>query len=297
MTPISIVVGYDLSRESDLAIDWATEHARRVGGRLSVLHIRTPMPGQVFSPDGAFGWQLWTTVSDDDPAPALPGVERAKAVLGEDAVSVEVSTGSAPGRLVEASQTADLVVVGSHGHGVLMTTLVGSTAYAVAAHAQCPVAVIRAPRDAAAAAFPGPDRPVVVGLEQTEDLTPILDAATPFAVRREAALRLVRVTPAPPVAGYAPLGEVTTQVDMDVVEADRELLRRATEQIRAKHPDMQVETSHEEGGVAQVLAAHARTAGLVVVGSRGLGGFAGLLLGSVSRALIHHAECPVLIVH
>ena len=139
MTPISSGVGYDLSRESDLAIDLATEHARRVGGRLSVLHIRTPMPGQVFSPDGAFGWQLWTTVSDDDPAPALPGVERAKAVLGEDAVSVEVSTGSAPGRLVEGSQTADLVVVGSHGHGVLMTTLVGSTAYAVAAHAQCPV--------------------------------------------------------------------------------------------------------------------------------------------------------------
>lgn len=295
MSTPSIVVGYDVSRESDLAIDWAIDHAQRVEGHLLVLHVGPSRPGQGVSPDGVFGWQADSAL--DESMVTLPGVGRAKAALGEDAVAVEFSTGSAPGRLVEASQTADLIVVGSHGHGYLLSGLIGSTAYAVIAHAHCPVAVIRAPRDAEAAARPGPDRAVVVGVEESDQHAAILDAATAFALRCKAPLKLVRVTPAPAVAEYPPLGEVTTQVGVDVLRAERDLLQRTADEVRARYPDLPIETSHAEGAVGRILADYARDAGLVVVGSRGRGGFAGLLLGSVSRSLIHHAECPVLVVH
>ena len=74
------------------------------------------------------------------------------------------------------------------------------------------------------------------------------------------------------------------------------LLRDAVERVRQDHPAATVETAVVEGPPARVLVDLSADADLLVVGSRGLGGFSGLLLGSVSQQCVHHARCPVTVV-
>ncbi|HEX2706288.1 MAG TPA: universal stress protein, partial [Candidatus Lustribacter sp.] len=88
--------------------------------------------------------------------------------------------------------------------------------------------------------------------------------------------------------------------DPKIVEAHRIACREAVDEaralVRAEHPELSVTTLISEGDPAQTLAEAGREAGLVVVGSRGRGGFSGLLLGSVSHRVIHTATCPVAVV-
>lgn len=75
-----------------------------------------------------------------------------------------------------------------------------------------------------------------------------------------------------------------------------QMLREAVERVRSDHPAVNVETAVIEGPPAQVLVDMSADADLLVVGSRGHGGFSGLLLGSVSQQCVHHASCPVTVV-
>jgi nucleotide-binding universal stress UspA family protein len=74
------------------------------------------------------------------------------------------------------------------------------------------------------------------------------------------------------------------------------VLREAVERVRSDHPSVEVETTVVEGSPARVLVEMSADADLLVIGSRGLGGFSGLLLGSVSQQCVHHAHCPVTVV-
>jgi nucleotide-binding universal stress UspA family protein len=74
------------------------------------------------------------------------------------------------------------------------------------------------------------------------------------------------------------------------------VLQEAVERVRSDHPSVEVETTVVEGQPARVLVDMSADADLLVVGSRGLGGFSGLLLGSVSQQCVHHAHCPVTVV-
>lgn len=295
MTTADIVVGYDRSDESELALGWAIEQAKAAGAKLQILSVRSPMVSPGFVPAGNFGWDVWQ--QPDTTTTELPGIERAKQALGEDAVTAELSVGSPAGRLVDASQTASLVVLGSRGHGYLVSGLVGSTAYAVAAHSHCPVAVIRGPQDATDAVRPDADHPVVVGVDDSEHSDRIVDAAAEFAKRGGASLLLVRVTPVPPVTEYAFLVGGANGVDPDEAAHDQAALSETAAAVQERHPGLRVEAVNESGVPGHALASHADSAGLIVVGSRGRGGFAGLLLGSVSRTVIHQSPCPVLVVH
>lgn len=295
MTSTDIVVGYDAGHESDLALDWAIAQAKQGDGALKILHVGTPAVSPGFAIGGTIGWETWDPPQDRPVE--LPGVDRAKAELGDDRVSVDLSIGSPAGRLVDASKDAALVVVGSRGRGYFLSGLLGSTAYAVAAHASCPVAVVRAPDDAERAPRPGPDKPVVVGVDEAEGHRAVLDAAVSAALEARATLVLVRVSPAPPVTEYAFMVGSTTQIDDDIVKADEEMLRRVADELIERNPGLKTKVVHEVGVPGHALAAYGDEAGLIVVGSRGRGGFAGLLLGSTSRTAIHLAGCPVLVLH
>jgi nucleotide-binding universal stress UspA family protein len=128
------------------------------------------------------------------------------------------------------------------------------------------------------------------------DGSPEADAALLFALE-EAQLRRADVEV---VLAYSPLpylaGDVALRhAEATEIEAD-ELLRKAVEPAAANFPGVTVTTRAVLGAAAENLIAAAEGADLLVVGSRGRGGFSGLLLGSVSQQCVHHAPCPVVVV-
>ena len=139
--PRRIVVGYAGTEGSDPALDWAIETARRESRPLTVLHCydlaHVPVLG-ANAPDGQGA--LLAQVADEIVAAAT---ERATTVLGESQVTGKSVLGSAAGELVTESESAHLVVTGSHGRGRLLGGLLASTSYAVTAHAKCPAVVVR----------------------------------------------------------------------------------------------------------------------------------------------------------
>lgn len=192
--------------------------------------------------------------------------------------------------LVEESRRAELVVVGSRGVGGFAGLLLGSVSNQVAQHGHCPVLVVRP------AEQPIPVRgPVLVGVDGSESAGYAVRLAANEAVRRDADLVLVHVrTPERGAVAPDAAAEATAAGQAESVE----LLAGAAARIRADHPVLSVvERPVVAASPEQALIEASGEAALVVVGSRGRGGFAGLLLGSVSQALVQHAHCPVLVAH
>ncbi|MEV2241585.1 universal stress protein [Micromonospora sp. NPDC049891] len=191
-------------------------------------------------------------------------------------VEVRQVAGGPGATLVEESRRAELVVVGSRGLGGFAGLLLGSVGTQVAAHGHCPVLVIRPPDR------PIPtEGPVLVGVDGSESAELAVGYGAEEAVRRGGTLVLVHIADEGTDDGEAAA-----------------LLATAGAAARGSHPGLTV----EERVIAapkpdQALIEATGDAALVVAGSRGRGGFAGLLLGSVSQALVHHARCPVLIAH
>ncbi|MEN3584225.1 universal stress protein [Streptomyces sp. ZYX-F-203] len=212
---------------------------------------------------------------------AAPGVRVERSVV----------TGGATEALESETRSAALAVVGGRGLNGFSELLLGSTAVHLAAHGHCPLVVVRG--------RPDPSGPVVLAV----DGSPAGQAAVEFAFA-EAALRK-----APLVAlhvwntwnerAYAgpgdPLAAVVADIDR-IREAEGDLLEEALTQARAAHPEVEVETRLVQARVRNTLIETSREARLMVAGTRGRGGFTGLLLGSVSQALLHHAHCPVAVV-
>lgn len=199
----------------------------------------------------------------------------------------ELVTGHAVAVLREASERALVVVIGDRGLSRVEGLLAGSVSVALAAHADCPVVVVREQE------VSGPDdRPVVVGV----DGSPGGEAAVAFAYEA-ASFRHVGLVAvhtwwdliADPV--LAPL------LDMAAIDEDeRVVLAERLAGWAEKYPDVAVERVVTRGRPAHVLLGQAARAQLVVVGSRGRGELAGLVLGSVGNTLMHRSPCPVAVV-
>jgi nucleotide-binding universal stress UspA family protein len=136
---------------------------------------------------------------------------------------------------------------------------------------------------------------VVVGVDGSEGSVEALRFALEEARIRGADLKAVNAWHIPPAvygAGWAP-----ASVDLDEYRKLAEsALEKSLEDAGAAGSGVTVTSVLQEGQPADVLCAEAETADLLVVGSRGLGGFRGLLLGSVSQQCAHHARCPVVVV-
>lgn len=262
-----IVVGVDGSASSLDATRWAAHRATAAGAPLLLVH--------------GFLWPMMNVPLGPAPgAPAHAGLrQQAEQLLAEatthareEAADVPVSTdlpgATAAAALVAASEHADLVVLGSRGLGGFTGLLVGSTGVQVAAHARCPVVVVRRP--------PVPDGPVVVGVDGSPLSLQALAFAATEADLAGAPLHVIHVTGSP--------------------QQEPQVLDSAVAAVGAEHPGLAVHTQVTAGSPAAVLVDASQSARLVVVGSRGRGGFTGLLLGSTSHALLHHAHCPVAVV-
>jgi nucleotide-binding universal stress UspA family protein len=186
--------------------------------------------------------------------------------------------GGGAATLVSESEHARLLVVGSRGHGGFAGLLLGSVSSQVVAHAHCPVLVVRPPEPQEAAA----DAPVVVGVDGS--------AGSALAVAHAATEADQRGRPLLVVSAGNPPDEGKVR------EADRHVEEGVTS-ARQAYPELPVTGRFwPSDDPATGLIEASEQAALVVVGSRGRGGFTGLLLGSVSQALVHHAHCPVLVI-
>ncbi|ADJ47240.1 universal stress protein [Amycolatopsis mediterranei S699] len=286
-----VVAGIDGSSSAVQAAVWAGAEAGRRGRPLRLVQVYA-LP-QVKAPV-AFG-------THEQVRAGL--AERAEGRLAEarDAVLAEypgldVTTAarewSPVTALVQESQHAELLVLGSHGLGGFTGLLVGSTVAAVAAHAHCPIAVVRGrtPHDA-----PPDAGPVLVGADGSADS----EAALAFACE-EARLRGTRLVAVHTWSDILADGMLRAHpLQQDPAEIAVVERVKPAEQVvgwQRKYPDLTIELEVTRGRPVRTLLERGETAQLIVVGCRGRGGFTGMLLGSTSQALIAHSPCPVAVV-
>ncbi|KIE23332.1 universal stress protein UspA [Streptomyces sp. MUSC 125] len=284
-----VVVGADGSSASLEAVAVAADEARLRGCGLKVVHafvwpaLDVPLaPSQLGPAEGELR---------DLAAQLVAGAaEHARSVAPDVEVGTAVVTGGPLTVLEAQSRSAPLVVVGSRGLGGFAGLLLGSTAVHLATHGRCPVMVVRS--------RPAATGPVLLGV----DGSPVAEAAVGFAFA-EAALRGTGIValhawtpwnvqvppPQDPSEPYA-------REPGTLAAGERRLLAEVVAGQRERFPDVPVEHAVVRGGAREALIEASANAGLLVVGARGRGGFTGLLLGSVSQAVLHHAHCPVAVV-
>jgi nucleotide-binding universal stress UspA family protein len=191
--------------------------------------------------------------------------------------------------LIELSRDARMLVLGHTGRGGFAGMLVGSTASAVASHAHCPVAVIR---DTTSMPATGP---VVVGLDGSPTSELAIAAAFDEASFRNVPLIAVHAwsdLTYDDVNGTARFPFAWKSLEDDELR----LLGQRLAGWQEKYPDVEVRRELVRDRPRHALLGWSAQAQLVVVGSRGRGGFRGMLLGSTSQALVRHARCSVLVV-
>jgi nucleotide-binding universal stress UspA family protein len=283
MTTNPIVVGYDGSETAAKAVDWAMAEADRTHTPV-VLAYAFEWPivpamitaGSTNWPDAIARQEAETMVQTaaKAAAEAHPGVTVAGTLLD----------GPAAITLWEQSRHAALVVLGNRGLGGFADLLAGSTSVAVTAHAHCPVVVVRGEDRRA-------DAPVLVGVDGSAGSLLALRYAFEQAADRRVPLRVIRSWAAPAARRSTPDFDLE-----DITASERAMLKAVLSGWREKYPDVAVTTDVVADNASSALIEASRDARLVVVGSRGRGGFRGLLLGSVSQQLLHHSHCPVAVI-
>lgn len=277
-----LLVGVDGSPSSLAAAQYGAEWAVRAGQELHLLHSYPYRPGAVPlvpvpSPAPSGGEELLRRVAE--------GLANRYSGL---TVVVQQVAGGAPATLVDQSRWADLTIVASRGVTPVAAIALGSVASIVAAYAHSPVLVVRPP-----AQMPGPGLPVLVGVDGSDHALPALELAFEAAARFGAPLTAVHIWWAQPLDTLKHRGRyVPTEVEAGAAD----MLHAAVEPWRQKYPSVTVEERLLHSlNPADALVGCSEGAALTVVGSRGHGGFAGLLLGSVSQTVVQRAYGPVAI--
>ncbi|MFF5533701.1 universal stress protein [Streptomyces cinerochromogenes] len=281
-----ITAGVDGTEESLAALDWAAREAVRRELPLRVVHAwRYAEALAAADRDTQHGW-----VSE--------GVAEAVRTVSERHPGLTVTTdlveGGAADALAGAAAGAEMLVLGSRGHGPVVGFLLGSVGQQVIAEAARPVVLVRAEDQPAAEAA---GRDVVVGQHGgPEDSAAALRFAFETAAARGAAVRAVRAWTLPPVFAYSP-GSLKLLDDAGGLEPyERQALAEALQPWRERFPQVPVAEHVEMGSAGQVLLSMAGRAQLMVVGRRARRTAVGARIGSVAHGVLHHADCPVAVV-
>jgi nucleotide-binding universal stress UspA family protein len=270
-----IIVGYDGSPGSELALHWAAREASDRGITLTVCHAWAPedlglllIEPPLFDLARRHGEEI-----------VQRGLQHAGQFAGPGGVRPLLATGPPARVLCEHSGTAALVVAGCRGHGRLTGLLLGSVAWQLAGHGQGRIVIVRGPARRPNDA-PGP---VVAGV----DGSAASHAALQFAAE-EAALRHV------PVLAVCALADAPASLGgaRQVEEEFSSMLTRWEKQ----HPGVTVLRHVSQASPRAALLEAGAEAQMIIVGARGRGGIPGMTLGSAAAALLHHAPCPVGIV-
>ena len=280
-----IVVGVDGSAASKVAVDWAVRTAAMRRAPLKLVNVLNPPAVMAFPevpmPPEFLKWQEEESREVLDAALAT-----ARAAAPDIAISTEMVSGPSVPTLVEESKDAQMIVVGCRGRGALARGLLGSVSTGLVHHSFCPVAIIHDEDPL----MPHPSQaPVVVGL----DGSPASEKAVGIAFE-EASFRGVDL-----VAVFAwsdtgvfefPGNDWSTQQSLA-----EETLSERLAGWQERYPDVLVRRVVVADRPAHQLLEQSESAQLLVVGSHGRGGFAGMLRGSVGTAVVHGARMPVIV--
>jgi nucleotide-binding universal stress UspA family protein len=275
-----IIVGTDGSTHATAAMRWAAQEAEVHGTTLEVVLAWSFLDQH--HPDHSERFDTEYTEASARSALAA-WIDEA---LGADTVVDQRVVCDLPVRaLLDAGDAADLLVLGARGAGGFEGLLLGSVSERVAQLSSRPVAVVRSPA-------PVRGGRVVVGIDGSARSLEAMRWAAAEARAREADLDVVHAWRLPVMASPAVMSVVP---DFSVLEdSGRAVLEAALADPALS--GLRVSPHFVHGSAAQALMARADDAGLVVAGTRGLGRLSGAVLGSVSRQLLHHAPCPVVVI-
>ncbi|CAM5781353.1 universal stress protein [Castellaniella caeni] len=304
-----VVVGYDDSRESEFALEWAARVAQRRHCPLLVVSA--------------------TGVEDTSVELARPGIQEmyvrqaqriaeAGAAKAQPFADIPVKPMGRPGgaanALINCANAATLLVIGHRARGLLPDAILGSVAFKLTSHAPCPVAVVRkSPRP-----LPSMQHPIVVGVDGSQYGIRALQEAARLAADTESFLRIVVAWKRPnwnlwslapslkPVADKAAEARLAAaassdaypyeQAVADTAQQASDIAQQAASYVREHHPGLKTEQVISEEPADQAILASASDASLIAVGARGLGDLQGLQIGSISRKVMQRAECAVYVV-
>jgi nucleotide-binding universal stress UspA family protein len=293
VTDPRITVGVDGSAGSTAAVAWAAKLASRRHLQLKIVHglqIAGLYYGGGMTGIGAA--TLFEAVQADGER-AIADARALAASVDKDLVIVTELPNDPPvPMLIDESRHARLLVVGRTGTGGFADMLVGGTAASVVSHAHCPVAVVRGRREDTAAPETGP---VVVGVDGSPNSEQAIAAAFEEASLRGVPLVAVHAWSDITYEDTRGTARIRTQPET-LEEGEERLLGQRLAGWQEKYPDVEIGRNLVRDRPRHILLEESETAQLIVVGSRGRGGFTGMLLGSTSQALVQHAGCPVLVV-
>lgn len=273
-----VVVAFEGSPDAERALRFGVDLARRQGVPLRVVIARGDL------------YKLSEWADEWSQGLAEEWAESARKVLAEEGEQAEVAimNGRVNDVLIDEATRAATMVIGAKGHGRLFAAVNGSVSQHVARYAACPVIVVREVADPSS-------RRVVVGVDGSEASLEALDFALHYAGLRDLRLDVLYVPehwrpfafeyPVMPVPELVPLFQ----------EQEAKVLERIG-RVVAQHPGVDADVQQGLGSPAFALVEASYVAQLVVVGSRGHGAFAGMLLGSVSEAVLHRAHAPVAVI-
>lgn len=273
-----VLVAYDASADADRGLDWAADYARLRG-----------LPLTVFASSGDLEYlPEWTVEKRDDIVRGWldRAAERLRA-RGIEEFTTKIGEGRVVPDLLEAAQEASLLVLGAQGHGVVGGMVIGSVSQHVTRHAPCPVVVVRG-------AYSPEAKRIVVGVDGSELSMKALEFA--FDQASWTGSELVAVHGRSVTAINGPFDVNLASMVGDEIDAAERTLSESVAGLREKYPDVQVDLQAVPLPGLRAIADASVNASLVVVGSRGRGGFLGLLLGSVSSSVLQHAKCSVAVV-
>lgn len=300
-----VLLGADGSPASLRGLEWAVGAAKRLGWP---IHVATAYALPTFSAasiDGGYAALDDSAIAQGAQSVLDEAVARVKAAGVPVTSSLE--TGDAVAVLVDLSREAGLAVVGTRGRGGFADRVLGTVSSALPAHSYCPTVVV--PSGTARRGGMGLDREAVDSeprsLMPVEKIVVGVDGspAAEIALRQAAkqarlwGAELTVIGGVPINVGSGALAWLPAVVDRAQVLADVQVgLDIVVDRVLKDMPDVDPKRIVLDGTGAELLTEFSSAVDLVVVGSRGRGGFAGMLLGSTSQTVLHHAACPVMVV-
>lgn len=288
-----IAIGFDGSAPAAAALDWAALEARRTGAILRVISVVHYAGMPEGTPESVT--HLPASLLNRAHKLSAEAASRARKVLDSGRLGTQVVVGAAADALVSATRSVQLLVVGNRGRSDLASTVLGSVSFAVTAHAHCPVVVV-----GEGAVLVGARHGVVVGVDGSPSGDRALDLAADLAAHAGAPLRVICAWELPAADSPAFDYWEAASPDADWARTQHDVavkvVTAGVQRAKSLHRMLVATGDVLQGPAGAVLAGASHDAGLVVVGSRGLGGFTGLVLGSVSHHVIHSCACPVMVV-
>ncbi|MBV2352976.1 universal stress protein [Streptomyces sp. J2-1] len=293
MSSAPVIAAVDGSDDSDRALDWAVDAARRRAAPLRVVHVRQ---------FAAWG-QGDVMIADLPEVEGDPVLDQARARIGDAtglaAVEYVAVEGVPSAVLPELGQDAALLVLGSRGRGGFASLLLGSNGVAAARDADCPVVVVPRPdRRATGDGTNAPGPRVVLGVHVDSPDDAALDFAFAEAAGEAARVEVIAAYPWPQQTWSAPGQMMPVPVEQQSVEQEtRTLTERFLAPHQERYPGVRTEIRVLPGDAAGHLVAASGGARLVVVGRHRRRLLApGRMTGSVTQAVLLHAASPIAVV-